>query len=185
MYVPQAGNVLRERERHIGLLEQELAAKHAWWETAQHDLAELDREHQKQKQELERSNQWAAEQNSTIEELRARVVELQSEVARDQDTARRMAADYEAKIADLEKDVEAKTQWARDTEIRLTAEVKKQTADLVLAVDALHRTEKELDERTKWALQLQDEARKLEEQVTRFRSSRWVKLGRKVGLGPS
>src|SRR5579872_1585437 len=47
VYVPRAGNVLRERERHIALLEKELADKHAWWEKAQQDLAEFDREHQK------------------------------------------------------------------------------------------------------------------------------------------
>ncbi len=188
VYVPRAGNVLREREHHIALLERELADKHAWWEKAQQDLAEFDREHQKllgmfrdQKEELERSNLWAAEQNRAIEESRARIVELQEEAARDQEQARRMAAEYNAKIADLEKDIEAKTQWARDRE----TEVQKQTAELVLAVEALHRTEKELDDRTAWALRLQEEARKLEEQVTLFRASRWVKLGRKVGLGPS
>ena len=188
VYVPPAGNVLRERERHIALLEKELADKHAWWEKAQQDLAEFDREHQKllamfreQKADLERSNQWADEQNREIEGRRARIVQLQEEIARDQELAKQMAAGYDAKIADLEKDIEAQTQWARDIE----TEVQKQTAELVLAVDALHRTEKELDDRTAWALRLQDEARKLEEQVTLFRASRWVRLGRKVGLGPS
>ena len=186
VYVPRAGNVLRERERHIALLEKELADKHAWWEKAQQDLAEFDREHQKllalfreQKDELDRSNRWAEEQNRQIEERGARIAQLQEELARDQELARRMAADYNTKIEDLERDIDAKTQWARDVETRLTAEVQKQTAELVRAVDALHRTEKELDDRTTWALRLQDEARKLEEQVTLFRASRWVRLGRK------
>ena len=192
VYVPRTGNVLRERERHIALLEQELADKHAWWEKAQQDLAEFDREHQKllamfrqQKEELERSNRWAEEQNREIEERGARILQLQEEIARDQELARQMAAGFDAKIAELEKDIDAKTQWVRDTETRLTAEVQTQTAELVLAVDALHRTEKELEDRTAWALRLQDEARKLEEQVTLYRASRWVRLGRKVGLGPS
>jgi len=56
---------------------------------------------------------------------------------------------------------------------RLSAAV----ADLSTAVEALHHTEKELEERTAWALRLQDEARRLEEQVALFRASRWVKLG--------
>ena len=64
------------------------------------------------------------------------------------------------------------------------AEIRKQTAELVRAVEALHHTEKELEERTAWALRLQEEAAQLEEQVTLYRASRWVKLGRKVGLGP-
>src|SRR5579885_1657813 len=39
VYVPRAANVLRERERHISLLEQELATKNQW-------LAQAQREHQ-------------------------------------------------------------------------------------------------------------------------------------------
>ena len=192
VYIPRAGNVLREREHHIAKLERELADKHAWWEKAQQDLAEFDREHQKllglfreQKEELERSNRWAEEQNREIEERRARVVQLQEELARDQELARQAAAAYEGKIGELEKDVDAKTQWARDVETSLKAEVDKQTAELVRAVEALHRTETELHDRTAWALQLQEQASKLEAELTLFRASRWVKLGRKVGLGPS
>lgn len=174
VYVPRAANVLREREHHIALLEKELADKHAWWEKAQHDLVEVLALFRNQQEELERSNEWAAEQNREIEQARVRIGELQEEL-------RRMAAEYNAKISDLEKDIEEKTLWGR----RLTAEVDKQTAELALAVEALHRTEKELDDRTAWALNLQEEARRFEEQVTLFRASRWVKLGRRVGLGPA
>ncbi len=39
VYVPRAANVLRERERHIGLLEEELSRKDGWLETAKSDLA--------------------------------------------------------------------------------------------------------------------------------------------------
>ena len=180
VYVPRAGNVLRERERHIAKLEQELEQKHAWWQKAQEDLAEFDRQHQElldlfrnQKEELDRSNRWAAEQDVTIAALRAQVVDLEEQLAR-----------LTPKIVELENDVRVRTQWALDVETRLKAEVDKQTAELVRAVEALHHTEKELHDRTAWALQLQEEARRLEEQVTLFRSSRWVKLGRKVGLGP-
>ena len=102
-------------------------------------------------------------------------------------------------MASLERDIQDKTKWAMDTETSLTAVIREQTeqltrsvADLGGAVDALHRTEKELEERTAWALRLQDdvlrlqdEAQRLEQQVALFRASRWVKLGHKVGLGPS
>jgi len=251
VYVPRAANVLRERERHIGLLEGELATKDEWLDKVQQDIAEFDREHQKllglfreQKDELEQSNQWAAtlnqeleerrarivelqeefarEQESArkvaegyaarfreqeeerersnqwaealnreIEERRARIVELQEEFAREQENARKVAEGYAAKVADLERDIQDKTKWAIDTETNLTAAIRDQgerlsraVADLGTAVEALHHTEKELEERTAWALRLQDEARRLEEQVALFRASRWVKLGRTVGLGP-
>jgi hypothetical protein len=54
----------------------------------------------------------------------------------------------------------------------------------VQAVDALHRTEKELDDRTGWALRAQGEADALNGQLALIRASRWVRLGRKVGIGP-
>ena len=191
VYVPRAANVLRERERHILLLEKELATKDEWLDKVQRDIAEFDREHQKllamfreQKEALERSNQWAEELNREVGERRARVEALQAELAAEQEAARAMAEQYAAKVRDLEEDVRAKTQWARDVETSLKAEVDKQTAELVKAVEALHAVEKELHERTEWALRLQEEARLLGEQVALFRGSRWVKLGRKVGLGP-
>ena len=230
VYVPRAANVLRERERHIALLEGELATKDEWLDQAQQDLAEFDRLSRQQKEELERSNQWAETVNREIEERRARIVELQEEFAREQESARKViegqeeelkrsnqwaealnreleerrarivelqeefareqenarqvAEGYAAKVAALELDIREKTQWAIDTETRLTAELRAQTEHLGTAVEALHHTEKELEERTAWALRLQDEARRLEEQVALFRASRWVKLGRTVGLGP-
>jgi len=65
------------------------------------------------------------------------------------------------------------------------ADLKKQIADLVAAVDALHRTERELEERTAWALRLEKEGRELAGQLALVRASRWVRLGQKVGLGPT
>ena len=76
-------------------------------------------------------------------------------------------------------------QWAIDTETRLTAEVREQTEELAKAVAALQETEQELRARTEWAMQLDEEKRRLEEQLTLVRASRWVKLGRKVGVGPA
>jgi hypothetical protein len=110
----------------------------------------------------------------------ARVVELQEEMAAEQERARHTAEGYAAKVAELEADIRAKVQWAAD----LNAEVRKQTGALVATMAQLQLTEKELEERTAWALQLQEEARRMGDQVALFRASRWVKLGRKVGLGP-
>jgi len=191
VYVPRAANVLRERERHIAKLEGELATKDQWLDKAQQDLADFEREHQKLKAELERSNQWAESLDRELRERRARVEALQEELARDQENARQLAAGYEAKVAEMEEDLRAKTKWAVDTETRLTAEVEQQTAALAKAVNQLHATEKDLEERTAWAKSLEEESRKWEEearrlqgQVALYQGSRWVKLGRKVGLGP-
>jgi SAM-dependent methyltransferase len=192
LYVPRVANVLRERERHIVKLEGELATKDQWLDKAQADLAEFDREHQKlllmfreQKVELERSNRWAEELNTDLAARGARTDELQEELARDQENARRVVAGYNAKVAALEQENREKTQWALDTEARLTDEIRK-IADALNATTAeLEQTEKDLQERTAWALRLDEEKRQLEELLGMVRASRWVKLGRKVGIGPA
>jgi SAM-dependent methyltransferase len=184
VYVPRAANVLRERERHIDLLERELDEKNRWLAESQHDLAEMTSQYARLERELEKSNRWAEDLNCELKDRRARVTELQTEVAEEQENARAMAAAYDAKVLDLEADIRSKIKWALDVETALTIEIRKQTADLVKAVEALHHTEKELDERTAWALRLEKEASDLAQQVALYRASRWVKLGRKVGLGP-
>jgi SAM-dependent methyltransferase len=174
VYVPRAGNVLRERERHIALLEEEVAKKTAWLERANRDLARLNAEHQKQTEELDRSNRWA-------EDLNRQIGALQAEVLREQQHSQTVAEGYAAKVAELEQELRA-----------VGADAEHQTAALGRAVEALHRTEKELDERTAWAQRLQEEnaalesrAVQLDHHLTLYRTSRWVKLGRKVGLGPT
>jgi ubiquinone/menaquinone biosynthesis C-methylase UbiE len=80
---------------------------------------------------------------------------------------------YAAKVAEVEAENDAKTAWAR----RLEAEAGAKGKDLVHCVEVLHATEKTLEERTAWALRLQ-------EQLEYARASRWVKLGNRFGLGP-
>ncbi len=120
-----------------------------------------------------------------MEARRARVAELQEELARDQRNAREVAEGYAAKVRDLEGDIREKTQWAIDLETRLNADVAKQTAELAAPWRPCTSTEKELDERTAWARSLEAEAERLQRQVTLFHESRWVRLGRKMGLGPA
>jgi SAM-dependent methyltransferase len=192
LYVPRVANVLRERERHIAKLEGELATKDQWLDKAQADLAEFDREHQKllvmfrgQKEELEQSNRWAEELNAALAARGARIDELQEELALDQESARQVVAGYNAKIAALEQENREKTRWALDTEAHLTAEIRKIAEALDKTAATLEQTEKDLQERSTWALRLEEEKRQLEELLTMVRASRWVKLGRKVGLGPA
>jgi ubiquinone biosynthesis O-methyltransferase len=185
VYVPRAANLLRERERHIGKLMSEVEEKEGWLAEAQQSLSESVKQCAKVEKELNASNHWAEQLNQELKERRARIDELQKELARDQEAARVTVQEYEAKIADLEQDIQSKIAWAKRVETNLTAEIQKQTNELVKAVAALDHTDKELHERTAWALSLQDEVARLGQQVELFRTSRWVKLGKKVGLGPT
>ena len=184
VYIPKAANVLRERERHIALLEDEIAAKNRWLEKAQQELAELNDQHQKQEAELERRSQWAEGLNAQLRETGARIAALQEEMAAEQAAARRVIGDYEAKVAELEQENRAKTEWALETERRLGAELEEKGAELARCVEILHQVEKTLEERTAWAGKLQAETHGLRRQLGMYEASRWMKLGRKFGLGP-
>jgi SAM-dependent methyltransferase len=184
VYVPRTANVLRERERHIDLLQRELDEKNQWLAESQRELTQMTRQYAKLEDELEASNRWAEDLNRELEDRRARVAEVQTELAEEQEKARAMAASYEAKVLELEADIRSKIKWAQDVEATLIIEIKKQTAELVKAVEALDHTENELQERTAWALRLEKEASELAQQVALYRASRWVKLGRKIGVGP-
>jgi SAM-dependent methyltransferase len=180
VYVPRTANVLRERERHIALLDAELAQKNQWLEKAQQDLAEFDRQQRKLLGELEQSNLWADALNRELGERRARVDELQQELAREQENA-------QAQIRQLEQELAQKIEWARSLDAALAKEI----AEKKRAVDMLHETEADLAERTAWAQRLEGEVTALREELARvsgqlalYQASRWVKLGKKVGLGP-
>lgn len=173
VYVPRAGNVLRERSQHIALLEQEIATKNEWLEKAARQHQELLEAHDRLKEELERSNQWAEAVNRELEERRERVAQLQAELVEQQAAARQVAEGYAAKVRELEEDVGTKAQWARNSQ-----------AELDRAVAELGRLQKEFDERTAWALRLDGEVRQVAEQLAQLRATPWIKLGLKVGLGP-
>ena len=173
VYVPRAANVLRERERHIALLEQELATKNEWLEQAQRDHEQLLDAHRGLSEELQRSNQWAESLERELAERRARIAEVQEELAREQANSRQVAEGYAAKVAELEGEVQTRTSWARDMEAQRNR-----------ANELREELQRQLDERTAWAQRLEQEARQLQEQVNGYRASRWVKLGRSIGLGP-
>ena len=184
VYVPRAANVLRERERHIDLLEGELRTKDEWLEKAKRELEELNVRYQEllgqfraQKEELERSNRWALALTQEIEAARVHIEEMEA-------AGRALAEGYEGKIAELERENRAKTEWAQETERRLGAEIAAAIAELSKCVELLHQTEATVEERTAWALRLEAEAGELTRRLNLYRASRWVRLGRRLSLGP-
>jgi SAM-dependent methyltransferase len=173
LYVPRSANVLRERERHIAVLNHELALKNEWLDKAQGDLAELLGKFREQTDKLEQSNRWAEKLNVQVVERGERIAQLQEELAREQANARVVVAGYNSRIAALEQESREMAEWAKGI-----------SDDLTQAVAALNRVEKELEERTVWAMRLDREKAEAEQQLAMVRLSRWVRLGRKVGLGP-
>jgi SAM-dependent methyltransferase len=192
VYMPRSGNVLREREQHIAKLEKELDQKNTWLESAKRDLAALNDEHQKllkmfrnQQEELEARNRWAQQLNDQLQESGKRVNALQDELAAEQNAGRDIAAAYEEQVAGLQRENEAKTQWALQTEERLTSELNARSEELTKCVEVLHEAEANLESRTRWALDLEAETKRLERELAMVTASRWFKLGRRFGLGPT
>jgi SAM-dependent methyltransferase len=173
VYVPSAANLLRERGRHIELLEGELAAKNAWLAELKHDHQRLVDLFRSQQEELEARNRWAQDLNRKLDERGARILELQEENAR-------TAEGYRAKVAELEQESRAASEWAIDTSRKLEEKI----LELGQCVEYLHATEQTVTERTEWAQGLERQVQELDRQVAMVRASRWVALGRTIGLGP-
>lgn len=184
VYVPATANVLKEREAHIALLESELKQKNEWLDKATREHEALVVQHRAQTRELEARNQWAGQLNRDLEAAGLRVIELQEELAAEQKSGRETAASYESKIGALEDDLAARTKWAKDTEARLTADLKARVEELAKCVELLHQSEASLEERTKWALQLQKDLDDAQARLSSVQASRWYRMGRSLGLGP-
>lgn len=187
VYVPRVANVLRERERHIELLERELETKNEWLKKSTAELAQLNEDHQTvlgqyrdQIAESAKRLEWVESLNRDLQERTLRTVQLQDELAAQHEASAAMAKAYEVKIRELEAENDAKTGWARDIEARLGSK----SEELAHCVDTLHETERILSDRTAFLEKLQVEAYQLQRQIILMKESRWVKLGRKFGLGP-
>jgi ubiquinone/menaquinone biosynthesis C-methylase UbiE len=177
LYVPRAANVLKEREQHIKLLEHDL---HRLIE----DHSTLAAKHTDLTKHLEEQNRWAQELQELWRETQQRVVELQEEFRVEQERAAQVVAGYAAKVAELEEENRQKTKWALDTESRLTAELVALRERFSETLRLLDQAENTVVQRTHWAQRLDEQVHQMEAQIALIQHSRWVKLGRKVGLGP-
>ena len=111
-------------------------------------------------------------------------MQLQEELPKRAAHSAAVAAGYARKVAELEQDNREKTAWAVDTETRLTADLITRAEQLAATVRLLDAAEATVVERTEWAQRVETELAQLHAQLAMIRQSRWVKLGRTVGLGP-
>ncbi len=166
VYVPKAANMLRERELHVEALERQLADIKA----DRQALLELFRQ---QTRELEERNQWAQRLDADLKSAGERVVALQTEAAE-------LATGYQAQVARMEQEDQVKTAWAR----KASAELEAKCQELAHCVGLLDAAEATVRERTIWAQTAEAQRAELAAQLEMIRASRWVKMGRTVGLCP-
>jgi len=184
LYVPRASNLLRERERHIRLLEDELRQTKQWLDAVIADHKKLFDVHAEQTRHLEEHNRWALKLDQDWRAALARIVQLQEELKAEQAAGAEVALGYERAVTELQQENLRRTEWALETERRLTGELAKKSDDLAEAVRLLDTAEATVVERTLWAQQLHKRLEHAEAQVRMIRESRWIKLGRRFGLGP-
>jgi hypothetical protein len=166
VYVPKAANMLRERELHVQALERQLADIKA-------DRGALLELFRRQTLELEERNEWAQRLDTDLKAAGDRIVLLQNEAAA-------LADDYRAQFARMEQEDQVKTEWAR----KASAELEAKCQELAHCVGLLDTAEATVRERTVWAQTAEAARAQLAAQMEMLRQSRWVKLGRTVGLGP-
>ena len=191
VYMPTAANVLRERELHIARLEAELRTKNEWLDSARIEHQSLVELHTAQTNELEARNNWAIGLNARVATLGVRIQDLQQELETQQAAARTAVEAYRVQVARLETEVtrlevelQSKIAWGLETEARLAAEIETKVAELTKCVDLLHAAENTIDERTEWVHRLELEIGAFEERLNSAQASKWMRLGRALGLGP-
>jgi ubiquinone/menaquinone biosynthesis C-methylase UbiE len=166
VYVPKAANMLRERELHVEALERQLADVKADREA----LLDLFR---RQTKELEERNKWAQQLDADLKTAGELIATLQNEAAE-------LAAGYQAQVLRMEQEDQVKTEWAR----KASAELEAKCQELAHCVGLLDTAEATVRERTVWAQTAEAQRAELAAQFEMIRASRWVKMGRTVGLGP-
>ena len=184
VFIPEASNLVAEKLDQITILEDEIRKKDGWLAEEQATHQELLRQHAALQDELAKNNDWALKLEAELRTRDTRIAELQAELQGEQAAAH-------SEIARLNQELNETAEWARETEECLSSKLRevaedrdRQTADLARCVDLLRQAETTLNERTEWAQNLDRELARVRALLAAAQSSRWVKLGRTVGLGP-
>jgi ubiquinone/menaquinone biosynthesis C-methylase UbiE len=183
-WMPASANLLRERERHISKLEGELGKKDAWLRQSVENNAELQRAHEETLAELKRQNEWAERLNRELAEQSARMLawihDLEARIERGDREIERLHAEREQ----LEADLRAQIERGRFEIVRLNAHREELEADLAARAAWGQALDAQLGERAREVLDLRDQLDRLHEERRLIADSRWVRLGRKLSVGP-
>jgi SAM-dependent methyltransferase len=205
-WMPSSGNVLRERQHHIALLEGEIAAKNKWLKDAEEAQAGLQREYDTLSAELRERNVWGERLNREIEEARALIEEQRDEMQTTRAAYERHLGRLEAESAErlvwargMEVESAARLEWARNLEAQLTertgwaqslvADVDRERAFFQALQEEHQQTSRHLAQTLEQLLQAQAEVERLEAAraaaeaaQAATEATKWVRLGRGLHL---
>lgn len=181
VYLPAAANVLREREHHIEKLESELQQKSTWLDSLKTEHAALVDLYRDQSANLKAVQAWGLEMDQRV---KAAEIAVTDQLARHQANVTEIVSGYESQLASLQAEHASASAAAGANINRLESALTESRSELARCLDLLHESEKTVDERTLWARNLQARIEHLESTLASLQQSRWLRLGRKIGVGP-
>jgi ubiquinone/menaquinone biosynthesis C-methylase UbiE len=177
----ESGNVLRERERHIALLEGEVAQKDDWLTGMKADRARLQAE-------LDQRNEWAKRLDAELKEAGETIARVQAELDAAHAGYQMRARQLELELAGTHSGYRDRIQLLEEELAAAHAGYQEQVRELELEsaarLDWGRELENELVDRTRWAQSLDVKWARAETQLHLAAGSRWVRLGRLLHLGP-
>jgi len=172
-WLPSSANILRERERHIAKLAGELEQKDIWLREALDAHRDLQARHETVTAELQKQNTWAEELNREIAGRNARIGDLQNEL----ETRLQWIAGLKSQIEGARIEIERLNGEHSELKRAAETEIQRQQAE----VEVLKAR---VEEQTLRVGQLEAENQGYRAELGRIRSSKWVRAGAKLGVGP-
>ena len=153
VFVPSGGNVLREREQHVKVLQEQVN------ELEQHITA-----FQEQVKVL---HEQVREREQHVKVLQEQVHELEQHI-----TA------FQEQVRELGKENAERTRWAQ----QLNVELESIQADRSKLIERLDETELRVIERSEWAMSLDRELKETQQHLASLRRSLVFRISRRIGL---
>ena len=142
VYLPSSANLLREREKHIGLLQGEVNKRDEWLAAARVELDKFDAVQESAKRTIAQLEQENADKENWAQRLDGELAGVRAE--------REKCIQL---LEDSEKRVTERTDWAQ----QLDGELAGVRAEREKCIQLLEDSEKRVTERTDWAQQLDGE----------------------------
>ena len=155
VYLPSSANLLREREKHIGLLQGEVNKRDEWLAAARVELDKFDAVQESAKRTIAQLEQENADKENWAQRLDERVTERTDWAQRLDGELASVRAEREKCIQlleDSEKRVTERTDWAQ----QLDGELAGVRAERERCIQLLEDSEKRVTERTDWAQRLDE-----------------------------
>ncbi|HEX4274238.1 MAG TPA: methyltransferase domain-containing protein [Bryobacteraceae bacterium] len=173
-WLASSGNILRERQRHIALLEAELEQNHRWLAESHASHAQLQKSHEAVIAELQTSNLWASQLNTQLAQAGERIASLQDEI-------KTTHAGYQEHIARLESEAAVRLEWVGDLE----AQIARARVEIARLNEVNQTQERTIEERTLWAQSLERDLNQARAELEAIGRTGLVRLGRRLNLVPA